>query len=97
MSDYKMVPVVATEEMFRAAQEAEMDHDEFEDWMYFSGRQVAKQYAAMLAAAPPFVVTDEVVMDALRAYEGKPWRTWFDAADVAGMRAAIEAVLGGGA
>lgn len=69
MSDYKMVPVVATQEMLRAAQVAEMDHDDFEDWMYFSGREVAKQYTAMLAKAPPFVVTDEVVEKAAMAVE----------------------------
>ena len=82
MSSFKMVPVVATEVM----QDAGANTSE-----YMTPYEAGTAYSAMLAAAPPFVVTDEMVEEALVVY----YSDW-SGDPMAQMRAAIEAVLGGG-
>ena len=90
MSDYKMVPVVATIEMLGAA---------YEQRSAFARGIVQPVYQAMLAKAPPFVVTDEMAEAALTAYRNHPLPqklSDMQKSNRDAMRAAIEAVLGGG-
>lgn len=82
MSDYKMVPVVATEEMVG------------EFLRYSAWGLTDAAYQAMLAKAPPFVATDEMVEKACAAYKAACESDFI--AEGGPMRAAIEAVLGGG-
>lgn len=106
MSDYKMVPVVATEEMFRAAQDAEKDHADFDDWMYFFGKTVNQQYSAMLAAAPkelPEEVVERVAKALYYAHEEFADGAWEREMNTKYhdhyrmlARAALLAVMGGG-
>src|SRR5690606_13315563 len=48
---YRVVPEEPTEAMLRAVQKAQCDHSSFEDWLYFSGDDARRDYAAMLTAA----------------------------------------------
>lgn len=52
MSGYKLVPVEPTVEMMWAAQEADMDHGDHDEWMELDGDDCIRMYKAMLAAAP---------------------------------------------
>ena len=90
MSDYKMVPVVANDDMLNAIL----------GWMprsWSNGwdttiEDASELYAALMNNIPPFVVTDEMVERACKVAK----TGWYkDEAEQ--MRAAIEAVLGGGA
>lgn len=127
MSDYKMVPVVATDEM-RATFRGDREATTFFTHTTLQCADFDSRYRLMLSAAPPFVVTDEVVEKAAMAVErmvtadGYGWtdeqfNTWWNNDPLfcehvnswAGFtgtrkqkriretRAAIEAVLGGGA
>lgn len=95
MTRTAIVPVVATEEMWRAGMsELPAMASEHERPMFV----VASIYAAMLAAAPPFVVTDEFVVSMCNAYDkARGDAALSDPAEFPAMYAAIEAVLGGGA
>jgi hypothetical protein len=101
MSDYKMVPVVATDWMLSEAQRTRMDHSDFDDWMEFEGRSFAKVYRSMLAAAPK-ELPEEVVQGMVNAmlverikigdgHEYSP-EQYFERL----TRAALEAVMGVG-
>jgi len=98
MSDHKMVPVVATEEMVKAIFDMQVACDHcFED-TYISDDECRDLYAAMLAKAPPFVVTDDFVIRMCNAYDkARGNAALSDPAEFPAMYAAIEAVLGGGA
>lgn len=76
---YVLVPVVATEEMVAAARS-------------LASCPVRDAVNAAIAAAPPFVVTDEVARKAVSIFMARR----NDQPDATAMRAAIEAVLGGG-
>lgn len=113
MSSFKMVPVVATEEMRAAALAAyEGATDSGEYATYPDSNIAAAMIAAAIAKAPPFVVTDEMAERMVNVFLGErayiikqaiksdPEGAAIDKmrpADIAAMRAAIEAVLGGGA
>lgn len=49
---WKLVPVEPTPEMLMAAQEADMDHQDHEEWLEFEGDDVKRIHRAMLNAAP---------------------------------------------
>ncbi len=94
MSEYKMVPVVATEEMVAAIRDrGTQDGDCVEH------TTAHMMWADALDEAPPFVVTDEMAEAALTAYRNHPLPqklSDMQKSNRDAMRAAIEAVLGGG-
>lgn len=97
MSDYKMVPKVATEDMLDAM--LRLSPECWGEGAPFIRADALDAYQAMLAAAPPFVVTDEVAGKVLDRYVAETLLLHDDApteSRVAAMRAAIEKVLGGG-
>ena len=49
---WKLVPIEPTPEMMRAAQKADHDHGNHEEWLEYDGEDVKRVYRAMLAAAP---------------------------------------------
>ena len=49
---WKLVPIEPTPKMMRAAQKADHDHGNHEEWLEYDGEDVKRVYRAMLAAAP---------------------------------------------
>lgn len=49
---WKLVPIEPTPKMMRAAQKADHDHGNHEEWLEYDGEDVKPVYRAMLAAAP---------------------------------------------
>lgn len=49
---WKLVPIEPTAEMLKAAQRAEMDHSEHDDWLYDDIGTCQRRHKAMLEAAP---------------------------------------------
>ena len=49
---WKLVPIEPTPKMMRAAQKADHDHGDHEEWLEYDGEDVKRVYRAMLAASP---------------------------------------------
>lgn len=52
MAETANVPLEPTADMFQAAQIADMDHGDFEEWLEMEGDNLSRMYRAMIAAAP---------------------------------------------
>lgn len=63
MSDlpYVIVRREPSTEMMEAAQVADMNHGDFEEWMVYDGEDVKRVYSAMLSASSPPVSLEEIV------------------------------------
>ena len=49
---WKLVPIEPTPKMMRAAQKADHDHGNHEEWLEYDGEDVKRVYRAMLASTP---------------------------------------------
>ena len=74
---WKLVPAEPTPEMMVAAQEADMDHGDHDEWLEYDGEDVKRIHRAMLAAAPEAPAQAEQVPKAWM-HEEDPYRVISD-------------------